>query len=168
MTLSIVDEKSGGMSLKNQFDISTGDPSTQQSEIEQTAARYLFAISRVATNTEDRITTGELQESLDVTQASVTEMISKLDEYGYVDYKKYEGVILTDQGEEIVKRVAWRVCIVSSFFDSTLDTRLDEQTAFEMGFILPQNGIFRLRELVTTPCLELCPEASQDEERCLI
>jgi DtxR family Mn-dependent transcriptional regulator len=57
------------------------------SEVERTAARYLFTISQLSTDANDRITTGEIQKPLDVSPASVTEMVARLDEHGYVDYK---------------------------------------------------------------------------------
>ena len=43
--------------------------------------------------------------ALDVKPSSVTEMMRKLDEMGFVIYIKYEGVSLTQKGEEIAKSV---------------------------------------------------------------
>lgn len=137
------------------------------SDIGKSMARYLFEISVLSTTGDDRIATGDLQDRLEVTPASVTEMISKLDERGFVEYEKYQGVTLTDQGELIAQQVAWRFCVVSSFFDSELDTTLDDQTAFEMGFMLPKEGILRLREIVNGPCLDLCPESEPDSQPCI-
>ncbi|MFC7193909.1 metal-dependent transcriptional regulator [Halosimplex aquaticum] len=70
---------------------SAPDPSPEPSDVERTTARYLFAISTLSTDTEERIATGELKEYLGVTPASVTEMVAKLDERGLVDYEKYQG-----------------------------------------------------------------------------
>lgn len=138
------------------------------SEIERSAARYLFAVSILSENSEERIKTGELKDYLDVTPASVTEMISRLDERGLTDYEKYQGVTLTNRGEAIARQTAWRFCIVSTYFDSELDTTLDEQTAFDIAFTLPRDGVFSLRDLVSSPCLRLCPESGGEFDECVV
>jgi len=145
---------------------SAPDPSPEPLDVERTTARYLFAISTLSTDTEERIATGELKEYLDVKPASVTEMMAKLDERGLVDYEKYQGVRLTGRGEGIASGIAWRLCIVTSFFDSVLETGLDEETAFDIGFTLPEDGVYRLREQMESSCLEVCPESGRHETCC--
>lgn len=142
-------------------------PSPELSNVELTTARYLFAVSTLSTDTEERIATGELKKYLGVTPASVTEMMAKLDERGLVDYKKYQGVCLTERGEGVTSRISWRLCVVTSFFDSVLETNLDEETAFDIGFTLPEDGVYRLRERMESSCLEVCPESGRREARCL-
>jgi len=137
-------------------------------EIERAPARYLFAISVLSETGEDRTTTGELRKYLDVTPASVTEMLSKLDDRGLVDYERYRGATLTDRGETLAMRVSWRFCVVTTFFDSELDTRLDERTAFDIGFVLPKNSVSHLHELSGSPCLDLCPKARHGIDRCVV
>ncbi|NHN49166.1 metal-dependent transcriptional regulator [Halostella sp. JP-L12] len=145
-------------------------PSTSPSpsDVERTTARYLFAIDALSTDEADRIATGDLRERLGVTPASASEMVSKLDDRGLVDHEKYRGVTLTSRGEALAARVAWRFCVVTSFFDSVLGTALDDRTALEIGVALPRDGIARLRELVTAPCLELCPESGRDVKCCAV
>jgi len=109
---------------------SASNPSLGPSDVERTTARYVFTISTLSTGSDDRVTTGELHEYLDVAPASVTEMVAKLGERGLVDYEKYRGVRLTGQGRELATGIAWRLCVVTSFFDSVLDANLDEDTAF--------------------------------------
>lgn len=99
--------------------------------------------------------------------ASVTEMLSKLDDRGLVDYEKYRGVTLTDQGASLAADVGWRYCVVSTFFETVLDAPIDEETAFDVGFLLPKPGVFRLRELVDSACLGLCPETSEEGDGCV-
>jgi Mn-dependent DtxR family transcriptional regulator len=138
----------------------------ERPRVDRTAARYLLAISALSTDDETRVSTGDLRERLDVTPASVTEMVSKLDDRGLVDHENYRGVRLTDRGTAAAARVGWRVCVVTSFFDSVLDTTLDDRTAFDIGYVLPRDGVRRLRELGTAPCLELCPESGRSADRC--
>jgi len=97
----------------------TGDSSSladSLSDTERSAARYLFAISVLFEHDTDRITTGELQGYLNVAPVSVTEIVSKLDDRGLVEYKKYQGVTLTNQEDILATEAVWRFCVVSTFF----------------------------------------------------
>jgi Mn-dependent DtxR family transcriptional regulator len=67
----------------------------------------------------------DIASTLKVTQASVTRMIQKLGEQGYVDYEKYRGVVLTPKGLSVASTVQERHETLSRFF-SVLG--LDEAT----------------------------------------
>ncbi|MCP5522754.1 MAG: transcriptional regulator MntR [Verrucomicrobiales bacterium] len=67
----------------------------------------------------------DIASTLRVTQASVTRMIQKLGEQGFVDYEKYRGVALTPKGLEVAATIQERHETLSRFF-SVLD--LDEAT----------------------------------------
>ena len=54
--------------------------------------------------------------SLQVKQASVTSMVQKLGELGYLNYVKYRGLVLTDQGREVATRIRKRHETLSRFF----------------------------------------------------
>lgn len=153
------------MSSKSQRGVSSLGPSL--SDMERSTARYLYAISVLAESRTDRVSTGELREYLGVAAASVTEMVAKLDDRELVEYEKYRGVTLTDRGKTVATQAGWRFCVVATFFDSVLDTDLDEETAFDIGFVLPKTGVFRLRTLVDSACLGLCPDSSGDTEQCV-
>src|SRR5437763_6598349 len=58
----------------------------------------------------------DIASSLEVKQASVTSMVQKLDELGYVNYEKYRGLILTAKGLEIACRIQKRHETLSRFF----------------------------------------------------
>ena len=58
----------------------------------------------------------DIASSLAVHQASVTSMVQKLDELGYLNYEKYRGLILTDAGREIAQRIQRRHEMLSRFF----------------------------------------------------
>lgn len=137
-------------------------------DIGQSAGRYLLAIHWLSKDRDDRVATGDLTASLGVSGASVSEMVKSLDEQGLVDYEKYSGVRLTSTGRDVATRIAWRFCVVTNFFDSVLGADLDDQTSYEIGATLPEEGIFRLRELVNHPCIEQCPETKQAYSGCQI
>ncbi len=58
----------------------------------------------------------DIASSLKVKQASVTSMVQKLDELGFLKYEKYRGLTLTDQGREVAKRIQNRHATLSRFF----------------------------------------------------
>lgn len=155
------------MSLGKRADDSDDSPSLAAG-IDRTTGRYLLGVHRLSDQNERQVSTGELREYLDVSPASVTEMIGKLDERGLVEYEKYQGVTLTEPGATVASRLAWRLCVVTNFFGSRLDTDLDDETSYEIGFALPEDGLSRLQELVQHPCTESCPGTRQEYEGCLV
>jgi Mn-dependent DtxR family transcriptional regulator len=58
----------------------------------------------------------DIASSLKVKQASVTSMVQKLGEAGYLKYEKYRGLILTPSGREVALRIQQRHETLSRFF----------------------------------------------------
>ena len=58
----------------------------------------------------------DIASSLQVTQASVTSMVQKLDELGFLNYQKYRGLVLTDKGRTVAAAIQKRHTILSRFF----------------------------------------------------
>ena len=68
----------------------------------------------------------DIATSLNVRQASVTNMVKKLCEMGYVDHEKYKrGLVLTEKGQEVALKIQRRHETLSSFFSML---KLDEET----------------------------------------
>jgi len=67
----------------------------------------------------------DIASSLNVKQASVTSMVQKLAELGYLNYEKYRGLVLTDKGRAVACRIKNRHQTLSRFFSLF---GLDEQT----------------------------------------
>lgn len=74
--------------------------------------------------------TGDIARILKVKPSSVTEMLVKLKERGYIDYSPYRGAILTKSGEEIAERIKKHYQIASSFFKYI---GVDEDVAEKLG-----------------------------------
>ena len=53
--------------------------------------------------------------SLGISQASVTNMVKRLDAEGFVRHEKYRGLILTEEGESIARAIARRHRILTDF-----------------------------------------------------
>ena len=58
----------------------------------------------------------DISNYLNVSSPSVTKMIQRLDESGYLDYEKYRGIRLTDDGVKIAKSIHNRHEILAEFF----------------------------------------------------
>ena len=67
----------------------------------------------------------DIASSLGVKQASVTSMVQKLAELGYLNYEKYRGLVLTEKGRTVACGVKKRHETLSRFFSLF---GLDEQT----------------------------------------
>lgn len=135
--------------------------------LSRTTAKYLFAVATLRTE-QTRVSTGELTSYLDVSPASGTEMLSKLDDRGLLDYEKYAGVRLTSRGRSLATQLQWRCCVVTKFFDGVLDTSLDDVTTLQIAYTLPRDGITRLRDIADVPCVDSCPESDPDTGVCAV
>jgi Mn-dependent DtxR family transcriptional regulator len=70
----------------------------------------------------------DIASSLKVKQASVTSMVQKLAEAGYLKYEKYRGLILTEQGRGVAREIQSRHETLSRFFSLFgLDTETQRQ-----------------------------------------
>ena len=58
----------------------------------------------------------DIASSLQVKQASVTSMVQKLGKLGYLNYEKYRGLILTEQGRTVACKIRRRHETLSRFF----------------------------------------------------
>ena len=58
----------------------------------------------------------DIASSLKVKQASVTSMVQKLAEAGFLNYEKYRGLVLTDKGRAVAQLIQKRHETLSRFF----------------------------------------------------
>src|SRR5262245_45567497 len=58
----------------------------------------------------------DIASSLDVKQASVSSMVQKLGELGYLNYEKYRGLVLTEKGCAVAAGIQKRHETLSCFF----------------------------------------------------
>ena len=70
----------------------------------------------------------DIASTLGVKQASVTSMVQKLAESGYLNYEKYRGLILTEKGRAVAVRIKKRHQTLARFFSLFgLDERTQQQ-----------------------------------------
>src|ERR1700730_16775359 len=58
----------------------------------------------------------DIAAALKISQASVTNMVQRLDAEGLLKYEKYRGLILTTAGESLARKIAQRHRILTDFF----------------------------------------------------
>jgi Mn-dependent DtxR family transcriptional regulator len=71
-------------------------------------------------------TTVDISSYLNVSSPSVTKMMQKLDETGYLKYEKYRGIKLTNEGTRIARNIRNRHGLLAEFF---MIIGIDEETA---------------------------------------
>ena len=80
---------------------------------------YLKAIHHLADG--ERVSTSEVAECLEVSPSTVTSMLAKLEERGLADYEKYEGAVLTKEGETVALEVLRHHRLLESYLAERLD-----------------------------------------------
>ena len=57
----------------------------------------------------------DIAAALQISQASVTNMVQRLDAEGLLKYEKYRGLILTDSGEKLARKITQRHKLLTDF-----------------------------------------------------
>ncbi|HKL28647.1 MAG TPA: metal-dependent transcriptional regulator [Natrialbaceae archaeon] len=127
------------------------------------AGRYLCAVLYCTLDDDPPIGTGDLAEHLDVSRASVTEMIEKFDDEGLLVHEPYRGVELTDRGERLARELVWRRCVVQQFFETDLGIEMPPTRAFKVGCTLPHDDVERIADRIDEPCQGLCTASTVEE-----
>ena len=58
----------------------------------------------------------DIARSLRIRQASVTQMVQRLDEGGFVRYERYRGLVLTSKGKGVARAIRRRHRVLEQFF----------------------------------------------------
>ncbi|MCY4730402.1 metal-dependent transcriptional regulator [Natronomonas gomsonensis] len=82
---------------------------------------YIKAIYTIGNDTDERVSTSELADYLDVTSPTVSSMVKKLEERGLVDREEYRGVTLTEEGEVVALEILRHHRLLESFLTEHLD-----------------------------------------------
>jgi len=86
---------------------------------------YLKAVYGLSRNG-DLVSTTEISHRLDVAPASVTEMLKKLSEEGYVKYSPYHGSTLTEKGLQEAQKVTRKHRLLETFLSDVLHIGKDK------------------------------------------
>lgn len=103
-------------------------------------------------------TTTEIAKRLGFAASSVTEMLKRLDEQGYIRYEPYKGATLTDQGRKLGRKVTRKHRILERFLHDILSIRRDRvhKQACEMEHVLSDEAENGLCKMLNYP--DTCPD----------
>lgn len=113
-----------------------------------TADQYLKAIYVVQGVQNGPAATGALADRLEVSPASVNEMIGKLEERGLVDHEKYKGASLTDEGIVRARNALQTYCIIERFLANVLEVEEFRGEARELESVIDETVADRLDTII--------------------
>jgi DtxR family transcriptional regulator, Mn-dependent transcriptional regulator len=87
---------------------------------------YAKAIYALSSRREGPVTNGEVAERLEVTPATATSMLKRLDDLGLVDYLPYKGVTLTQAGEKVALEVIRHHRLIEAYLSEALGMPSDQ------------------------------------------
>ena len=118
---------------------------------------YLKAVYESSQNGKP-VSTNEISRTLKVAPASVTEMLKKLAEKGYIEYSPYHGTTLTSEGKRIAEKTAPRPRLLDRFLNDVLkiDNVKVHSQACEMEHSLSDDAEESLCRFLRHP--ERCPD----------
>lgn len=97
----------------------------EQSRAVQDFIKAIYALQQGLEAT-DRVSTNALKDARGITAPSVTDMAKRLVESGLVDYRKYYGLRLTDEGESLALRIIRRHRLLELYLVQELGYALHE------------------------------------------
>jgi DtxR family Mn-dependent transcriptional regulator len=118
-----------------------------------TEENYLKIIYKLSAETDSEISTNAVAELTQTKAASVTDMLRKLSEKQLVSYQKYQGVRLTEKGEEVALKVIRKHRLWEVFLVNKLGFNWDEvhEIAEELEHINSEELVQRLDEFLDCP-----------------
>ncbi len=95
-------------------------------------------------------TTLDISRYMNVSPPSVTKMLQKLDEKGYLEYEKYHGINLTEKGNKIAHAIRQKHDILLEFFEILgVGNETANQDAEGIEHHLNPKTIRQLRKFIT-------------------
>ncbi len=129
-----------------------------------TADQYLKAIYLAQRIEDGPASTGTLADLLEVSPASVNEMVGKLEERDLVDHEKYKGASLTDEGLERAHNALQTYCIIERFLANVLEVEEFREEARALESVIDDTVAERLDTIIDRP--EQCPDCFDPEADC--
>ncbi|MCL4436821.1 MAG: metal-dependent transcriptional regulator [Thaumarchaeota archaeon] len=119
---------------------------------------YLKVVYSIQQQNGNKVSTSEISQTLNVAPASVTEMLKKLSEKGYIEYSPYHGTTLTSSGLTIAEKTTRKHRLLERFLHDML--KIDEvevhSQACEMEHALSDEAEESLCRLLKHP--DKCPD----------
>ena len=134
--------------------------------LQKSTQDYLKTVYNLSKNKEEVVTTTEISQKLDVAPASVTEMLKKLAEEGYIKYSPYHGSTLTEKGLKEAQKITRKHRLLESFLSNVLRIGKDKvhQEACQMEHSLSDEAEESLCRLLKHP--DTCPDDNKTIPAC--
>ena len=127
------------------------------SKISENIEEYLEVLYRNGSNGE-QVSTTQLSNDLGIAPGSVTQMLKKLEDLGYITYTPYKGATLTDDGMKIAQKITRKHRILEKFLLDVLKVKEENihDQACEMEHTLSDEAERALCTMLKHP--DLCPD----------
>ena len=129
-----------------------------------TADQYLKAVYLAQRIEDGPASTGTQADMLEVSPASVNEMIGKLETRGLVEHEKYKGARLTDDGLERAHDALQTYCIIERFLANVLEVESFREEARTLESVIDDTVADRLDTIIDRR--EECPDCFDPEKDC--
>ncbi|RAP53645.1 MAG: DtxR family iron (metal) dependent repressor [Methanosphaera sp. rholeuAM270] len=125
--------------------------------ISENVEEYLETIYKKSLS-DNMAKTTEISKDLGIAPGSVTQMLKKLEEEGYVNYYQYKGVKLTDKGYKIAESIVRKHRLLETFLYNTLGIDIEDlhEQACAMEHSLSDEAERKLCQLLEYP--DQCPD----------
>ena len=122
---------------------------TVKKESSTTREDYLEIISELV-ELKGYATTLDISRYMNVSPPSVTKMLQKLDEKGYLEYEKYHGINLTEKGKRLADTIRQKHGILLDFFEIlSVGKDIADQDVEGIEHHLNPKTIKQLRKFIT-------------------
>ncbi|WP_254862571.1 metal-dependent transcriptional regulator [Halovivax gelatinilyticus] len=129
-----------------------------------TADQYLKAVYLAQSVSDGPAATGQLADMLDVSPASVNEMIGKLEARELLEHEKYKGATLTDDGIERARDALTTYCIIERFLANVLEVENFREEAQALEAVIDDTVAERLDTIIDRP--SECPDCFDPDADC--
>ncbi|MBQ2665398.1 metal-dependent transcriptional regulator [Methanobrevibacter sp.] len=128
-----------------------------EAKISENIEEYLEVLYRNGSNRE-QVSTTQLSKDLGIAPGSVTQMLKKLEDLGYIEYTPYKGATLTDEGMKIAQKITRKHRILEKFLSDILKIKEENihEQACEMEHSLSDEAERALCTMLKNP--DLCPD----------
>jgi|GEM_PF-3677704 Mn-dependent transcriptional regulator len=92
---------------------------SSEKTLSENAEEYLEVLYKLSLK-ERPVKTTKISNMLNISPASVTQMIKKLEKEGYVNYSPYKGVTLTEEGYKIASNITRKHRLLERFLHDVL------------------------------------------------
>ncbi len=129
----------------------------ENKNISENIEEYLEVLYRNGSNGE-QVSTTTLSKDLGIAPGSVTQMLKKLENLGYINYTPYKGATLTDEGMKIAQKITRKHRILEKFLLDVLKVKEENvhEQACEMEHTLSDEAERALCTMLNHP--DLCPD----------